>query len=71
MDKNTSSCIVLASSGYLKISKGIKINGLSRLDREDNVKVFHAGTKTDKSEVFLLMGKVLNIVGKAKTSKTL
>ncbi len=71
IDKNTSSCIVLASSGYPeKYQKGIKINGLSRLDREDNVKVFHAGTKTDKSGSFFTNGgRVLNIVGKAKNIK--
>lgn len=56
--------VVLASGGYPgSYEKGQVIHGLESLDQL----VFHAGTKVQKQEIVTNGGRVLNIVGKAKT----
>jgi phosphoribosylamine--glycine ligase len=53
--------VVLASQGYPKdYSKGLEINGLNTLN--DDILVFHAGTKKVGDKIYTDGGRVLNIV---------
>ena len=67
-----SACVVLASQGYPeKYAKEIQIFGLNQLNKEKNIKIYHAGTKKDNLGKFLTNGgRVLNVVGKAKNIKS-
>ena len=64
-------CIVMASDGYpLDYKKGTVIKGLEKLEKMENVLVFHAGTKIEDGKVIANGGRVLNIVAYAKTMAT-
>ncbi|HDN86507.1 MAG: phosphoribosylamine--glycine ligase [Candidatus Omnitrophota bacterium] len=63
-------CVVLASGGYPgKYEKGKVINGLESLEKQEDILVFHAGTKkvfdSQTGNTFFVTngGRVLNIVG--------
>ena len=57
--------VVLASGGYpLNYEKGLEINGLNEVK---GVKVFHAGTKFLNNKLVTAGGRVLNVVGCAKS----
>ncbi len=59
-------CVVAASSGYPgKYEKG-KIINIQKID-DKNIIIFHAGTKTQNSELITNGGRVLNSVGVGKT----
>ncbi|MEX0944270.1 MAG: phosphoribosylamine--glycine ligase [Balneolaceae bacterium] len=61
-------CVVLTSGGYPgSYEKGKVITGLDKVD--DNVMVFHAGTRTSKGKIVTNGGRVLNIVGSGNTLK--
>lgn len=54
--------VVLAAAGYpIDPEKGARIQGLEHLD--DDVLVFHAGTRADGGNVMVDGGRVLNVVG--------
>lgn len=60
-------CVVLASSGYPdKYETGFKISGLDNFHNED-IMIFHAGTKEANGEILTNGGRVLNVVAKDKT----
>ena len=60
-----SGCLVLASSGYPgKYEKGKVITGLK--DVNDDIVIFHAGTKFDNGNVVTNGGRVLNICALGK-----
>lgn len=62
---NFTGCLVLASNGYPnKYEKGKIIIGLENID--DNIIVFHAGTKVINNELFTNGGRVLNICADGK-----
>jgi phosphoribosylamine--glycine ligase len=58
--------VVMASGGYPGSYKtGFPISGLDDLDKD--VTVFHAGTKLEEGEIVTGGGRVLAVVGRAKT----
>lgn len=62
-DERAALGVVTASAGYpASASKGDVINGLDSVNNE-NVKVFHAGTKNDDGSVVTAGGRVLCITG--------
>jgi phosphoribosylamine--glycine ligase len=53
--------VVVVSGGYPEsYQTGYEINGLDRVDND--IMIFHAGTKSDKGKVFTSGGRVLNVV---------
>lgn len=62
-------CIVMAAQGYPgTYVKNTVIRGIDKADTMEGVKVFHAGTATDKSgNVISIGGRVLNIVAAGAT----
>ena len=54
---NAAVCVVMASGGYpQKYEKGYKITGIDEACKEDNITVFHAGTKIDDAGDFITSG---------------
>jgi phosphoribosylamine--glycine ligase len=50
-DERAAVCVVLAAGGYPgRYEKGIAIQGLNRIDQLENVVVFHAGTREERSK---------------------
>lgn len=63
--------VVLASRGYPdSAEKGVPIDGLDDAAREDDVLVFHAGTKRAGDRVVTDGGRVLTIVGRGRDFET-
>lgn len=61
-------CLVLASNGYPeKFKSGFEISGLDEID-DDELIIYHAGTKYFDNKIITSGGRVLNIV--AHSSKT-
>ena len=57
-------CVVLASQGYPGgYRTGLPINGLDEVSEMEGVKVFHAGTKSDKGQILATGGRVLGVTG--------
>ena len=58
-------CLVLASGGYPgSYEKGKVITGLDDVD--DDIVVFHAGTKEDNGQIVTNGGRVINICARGK-----
>jgi len=56
-------CIVLCSKGYPdKYKNSILINNLDQIILKSNQKIYHAGTKSEKNNIFSNGGRVLNFV---------
>ncbi|GAB4431876.1 MAG: phosphoribosylamine--glycine ligase [bacterium] len=61
-DQRPAVCIVIASGGYpASYEKGFEIKGLDSLKEEENVVVFHAGTKLVDGKVITDGGRVLGV----------
>jgi phosphoribosylamine--glycine ligase len=61
-DERPTCCVVMASGGYPgSYRKGVPITGISDADRVEGVKVFHAGTALEDSEVVTAGGRVLGV----------
>lgn len=59
--------VVMAAEGYPgSYEKGTQIRGLESVD-DENVKVFHAGTKRDGDKLVANGGRVLNVTAKGTT----
>lgn len=59
--------VVLASAGYPeKYKKGDQIFGLNKVDNQD-IQVFHAGTKEDNNKIVTSGGRVLSVVAHGQT----
>ncbi len=61
INKNkTSVCVILISEGYPKdYKKGYVIKGIEQAEKQGSIKVFHAGTKKDGSNIITNGGRVL------------
>lgn len=69
-DKSKSVCVVLASGGYPETSsKDDLIKGLDLLENNNDVVVFHAGTKSAGDDIYTNGGRVLSITAKGQTFK--
>jgi phosphoribosylamine--glycine ligase len=67
-DPRPAVCVVLASQGYPgNYAKGKVIKGLEEASQMPDVKVFHAGTKVDGSEVVTDGGRVLGVTALGDT----
>jgi phosphoribosylamine--glycine ligase len=61
-------CIVMASGGYPgQYTIGKTIAGLEHLDREDDVIVFHAGTRMNENRTLTSGGRVLGVTAVGDT----
>ncbi len=68
--ENHALCVVLAATGYpAEPRKGDVISGLSEAMTCPKVRVYHAGTAIDGSQVVTAGGRVLDITGFAPTLK--
>ncbi|HVN97603.1 MAG TPA: phosphoribosylamine--glycine ligase [Syntrophorhabdaceae bacterium] len=66
--EGVSICVVIASKGYPeKPEKGRLIKGLDRLKEDDNIMVFHAGTKKVDGQYYTSGGRVLCVTALDKT----
>ena len=67
-DPRPAVCVVLASQGYPgSYSKGKVITGLAEVAKMPDIKVFHAGTRTEKDLVLTDGGRVLGVTGLGET----
>jgi phosphoribosylamine--glycine ligase len=67
-NRKTSGCVVLASGGYpSKYEKGKVIEGLDKLEENEDVVVFHAGTSEEDGKVLTAGGRVLNVCASRET----
>jgi phosphoribosylamine--glycine ligase len=67
-NRKTSGCVVLASGGYpSKYEKGKVIEGLDKLEENEDVVVFHAGTSGEDGKVLTAGGRVLNVCASRET----
>ncbi len=63
-------CVVLASDGYPEhYEKGFPITGFEAFEGKDDMFCFHAGTKTDGSDIVTNGGRVLGITALGKDIK--
>jgi phosphoribosylamine--glycine ligase len=61
-------CVVMASGGYPgAYEKGKVITGLEDAEADDDVVVFHAGTKLDGNKVVTAGGRVLGVTARGRT----
>ena len=68
---NYSITFVLSSEGYPEDYKtGIKIEGLDKINDNEDFEVYHAGTKRDGEDILTSGGRVININGYGQTLKT-
>ncbi len=63
---DTALTVVLAAKGYPgTYSKGSLIENISAAASDDNIEIFHAGTKRDNGNIVAVGGRVLNVTAKA------
>ncbi|MBE9504345.1 MAG: phosphoribosylamine--glycine ligase [Proteobacteria bacterium] len=68
--EGASVCVVMASKGYPgSYKKGQVISGLDTLKKEENVFVFHAGTKESGEDVVTNGGRVLGVTATGENVK--
>ncbi|MFA6394115.1 MAG: phosphoribosylamine--glycine ligase [Patescibacteria group bacterium] len=61
-------CVALASGGYPgPYEKGKEITGIEEAEKQDDIIVFHAGTKLDNGKILTAGGRVLGVTATADT----
>ena len=64
-DDSACVCVVAASGGYpVKYRKGYEITGLDKLEGQDDIMVFHAGTDIVDGKLVTSGGRVLGVTAK-------
>lgn len=64
-DDSACVCVVAASGGYpVKYQKGYEITGLDKLEGQDDIMVFHAGTDIVDGKLVTSGGRVLGVTAK-------
>jgi phosphoribosylamine--glycine ligase len=67
-DERPAVCVVMASGGYPgSYEKGKVIKGLEQVEDDEDVVVFHAGTKENDGEVVTSGGRVLGVTAVGQT----
>ena len=60
--------VVMVSKGYPdKYEKGFEIKGLEKFEKDENIKVFHSGTKFINGKIVTDGGRVLSVTAKDRT----
>lgn len=68
--KKYACCVCIVSGGYPeKYTTGYEITGLDKANNDDNIVIFHAGTKKIGDKFFTNGGRVLNVVGLGHTKE--
>lgn len=63
-------CVILASAGYPdKYEKGKEIFGLDKIEKGDDMLIFHAGTKLEKGKPVTNGGRVLGVTATDKDAE--
>ena len=58
-------CVVMASGGYpAKYETGMTVSGLEKAAEQNDVVIFHAGTKRNDGEILTAGGRVLGVTGR-------
>ena len=58
----------MVSKGYPdKYEKGFEIKGLEKFEKDENIKVFHSGTKFINGKIVTDGGRVLSVTAKDRT----
>ena len=66
--ENTALTVVLAANGYPEsYEKGTEIKGLHKAEAEDDVEIFHAGTRKDGDRMLATGGRVLAVTALAES----
>jgi len=66
--KKSACCIIVASEGYPgSYKKGHRIQGLEKMNKQNNIVVFHAGTKKNGKNIVTSGGRVLGVTAIGKT----
>jgi phosphoribosylamine--glycine ligase len=61
-------CVVVAAPGYPGTpAKGLPIDGLAELERQDDLVIFHAGTAAGAGGIVTAGGRVLGVTGIGET----
>lgn len=61
-DDNAAVCVVMASGGYPgKYQTGLEITGIKNAEADENIIVYHAGTKKDGDKILTAGGRVLGV----------
>ncbi len=64
---NAAVCVIMASGGYpQKYNTGYEISGIDEAEKEENVIVFHAGTKCENDIFYTNGGRVLGVTAIAE-----
>ncbi len=70
-DDKKAVCVVMAANGYPdSYKKGTFIKNLKEAESEDNIVIFHAGTKNENGKILANGGRVLGISAIAEDFKT-
>ncbi len=65
--ENAAVCVIISSGGYpKKYETGYEITGIEEVEKDDNLIVFHAGTKTENGKFFTKGGRVLGVTALAE-----
>lgn len=66
--KGSAVCVIMSSGGYPNnYKKGYEIKGLEQINNEEDVHVFHAGTKKENGKILTNGGRVLGVTTVAAT----
>ncbi len=66
-EDNACVCVVAASGGYpVKYAKGYEIKGLCKLEKYDDITVYHAGTELKDGKILTSGGRVLGVTAKGE-----
>lgn len=66
-EDNATVCVILASGGYpSSFNKGYEITGLENFKSDENVYIYHAGTKLENGKYVTNGGRVLGVMAKGE-----
>ncbi|MDE6357199.1 MAG: phosphoribosylamine--glycine ligase [Eubacteriales bacterium] len=70
-EDNATVCVILASGGYPNsFNKGYEITGLENFKSDENIYIYHAGTKLENGKYVTNGGRVLGVMAKGENMET-